>query len=248
MEGANIVPVMDMNRNNNYGDGFGWGGGMWFMWIFVIFALMGGGGFGWGNRGNALTQAEMQAGFNHQDEMNQIRGITYGLSDATYALNNTMQQGFNAAQRDLFGTQRDIMQTGYQLGSEIAQNRFAAQQCCCEQKQAVAALGCETNRNIDAVRYENARNTCEVVNAIKEDGEKTRALIVANQIQDLRDKLADRDRDLQTAKFDLSQQEQNRYLTTVLRPFPQPAYITTSPYQSQPNAICGCAGYAQQVA
>lgn len=28
MEGANIVPVMDMNRNNNYGDC--WGGGMWF--------------------------------------------------------------------------------------------------------------------------------------------------------------------------------------------------------------------------
>ena len=26
MEGANIVPVMDMNRNNNYGDC--WGGGM----------------------------------------------------------------------------------------------------------------------------------------------------------------------------------------------------------------------------
>ena len=37
MEGANIVPVMDMNRNNNYGDC--WGGGMWFMWIIVLFAL-----------------------------------------------------------------------------------------------------------------------------------------------------------------------------------------------------------------
>lgn len=41
MEGTNIVPVMDMNRNN-YGDC--WGGGMWFMWIIVLFALMG----GWG--------------------------------------------------------------------------------------------------------------------------------------------------------------------------------------------------------
>ena len=248
MEGANIVPVMDMNRNNGYGDC--WGGGMWFMWIIVLFAMMGGWGGNWNNRGNmgaeifangSMTRDQIADQFSMQDIKDGIRGVQNGLCDGFYAQNSTMLNGFN-------GTQRDIMQTGYQLGSEIAQNRFAAQQCCCEQKQAVAALGYETNRNIDAVRYENARNTCEVVNAIKEDGEKTRALIVANQIQDLRDKLADRDRDLQTAKFDLSQQEQNRYLTTVLRPFPQPAYITASPYQSQPNAICGCAGYAQQVA
>lgn len=52
--------------------------------MIAIFALMGGGGFGWGNRGNGLTQAEMQAGFNHQDEMGQIRGITYGLSNSTH--------------------------------------------------------------------------------------------------------------------------------------------------------------------
>jgi hypothetical protein len=47
-------------------DGTNWsenGCGMWFMWIIVIFALMGGGNFGWGNRGNALTQAEMQYPF-----------------------------------------------------------------------------------------------------------------------------------------------------------------------------------------
>ena len=50
MEGTNIVPVMDMNRNNGYGDC--WGGGMWFMWIIVLFALMGGWGGNWNNRGN----------------------------------------------------------------------------------------------------------------------------------------------------------------------------------------------------
>lgn len=42
MEGTGIVPVMDMNNRNGYGDGFGCMGGMWFMWIIVIFALMGG--------------------------------------------------------------------------------------------------------------------------------------------------------------------------------------------------------------
>ena len=51
------------------------------MRMIAILALMGGDGFGWGNRGSGLTQAEMQAGFNHQDEMGQICGVTYGLSD-----------------------------------------------------------------------------------------------------------------------------------------------------------------------
>lgn len=96
--------------------------------------------------------------------------------------------------------------------------------------------------NIDAVRYENARNTCDIVNAVKEDGEKTRAVLIANQIQDLRDKLADRDRDLQTANFQLSQQAQSAALIGTLRPYPQPAYITNSPYQSIAANVAGACG------
>lgn len=248
MEGANIVPVMDMNRNN-YGDGCGWGGGMWFMWIIVIFALMGGWGGNWNNRGNmgaeifangSMTRDQIADQFSMQDIKDGIRGVQNGLCDGFYAQNSTMLNGFN-------GVQRDIMQTGYQLGSEIAQNRFAAQQCCCEQKQAIASLGYETNRNIDAVRYENAQNTCAIVNAVKEDGEKTRAIMVANQIQDLRDKLADRDRDLQTANFQLSQQAQSANLIGTLRPYPQPAYITSSPYQSVAANVAGACGCAYNV-
>ena len=49
---------------------------------------------------------------------------------------------------------------------------------------------CEINRNIDALRFENSKNTCEIVNAIRTDGEATRALINANVMQDLRDKIA----------------------------------------------------------
>lgn len=243
MEGANIVPVMDMNRNN-YGDGCGWCGGMWFMWIIVIFALMGGWGGNWNNRGTgfdaaatfangAMTRDQIADQFSMQDIKDGVRGAQNGICDGFYAMNTTMLNGFN-------GIQRDVLTVGNNLGGEIAQNRFAAQQCCCEQKQAIATLGYETNRNIDAVRYENARNTCDVINAIKEDGEKTRAVMVANEMQNLRDRLADRDRDLQTANFQLSQQAQNATLIRTLRPFPVPAYTTTSPYQSA-NVGCGCA-------
>lgn len=212
MEGNGIQPVMPVT--GGYGDGFGCGGGMWFMWLIAIFALMGGGGFGFGNHGNGLTQAEMQAGFNHQDEMGQIRGISYGLADSTFSLNTTMLQG-------QAGLEKTVMQGNYSLGSQLAENRFAQQQCCCE-----------TNRNIDAVRAENYKNACEIKTAIHEEAERTRGLMMANQMQELRDKLADRDRALQSANFNLSQVVQNATIVGQLKPYPTPAYIVSSPYQS----------------
>ena len=233
--GAGVVPVMDMNRG--YGDCMGFGGG-WWAWILIIFVMMGGWGNGWNNRGNmgaeifangSMTRDQIADQFSMQDIKDGIRGVQNGLCDGFYAQNTTMLNGFN-------GVQRDLMQTGYQLGNQLAENRFAQQQCCCE-----------TNRNSDAVRYENAQNTCAIVNAVKEDGEKTRAIMVANQIQDLRDKLADRDRDLQTANFQLSQQAQSANLIGTLRPYPQPAYITSSPYQSVAANVAGACGCAYNV-
>jgi hypothetical protein len=121
------------------------------------------------------------------------------------------------------------MKDGFYMTREgIAENRFAAQQCCCE-----------TNRNIDAVRYENSKNTCEITNAIHAEGEATRALINNNTVQALRDKLADRDRDLMTANFQLSQQAQNAYLINEIRPCAKPAYITCSPYTTASFGGCG---------
>ena len=235
MENTSIVPVMDVNNNHGY-DCYG---GMWFLWIFVIIALMGGFGGNWGNRNGvdtfangSMTRDLVSNEFALNDIKNGIRGVQQGLCDGFYAQNTTMLNGFTGVQRDLCqgfsNTNQNLIQLGYQLGDAITQSRFAAQQCCCE-----------TNRNIDAVRAENYKNTCEVVNAINADGEKTRALLVANQIQDLRDKLADRDRDLMSANLQLGQLSQTNTLVNTLRPFPQPAYITCSPYQ-QANVSYGC--------
>ena len=229
--GAGVVPVMDINRGGyGYGDGFGCGGGMWFMWIFVIFALMGGGGFGgWGNRGleGALTRSDLTNGFDAQDIKNGIRGVQNGLCDGFYAQNTTMLQGFN-------GLGRDVLENRFALGAAIAENRFAAQNCCCE-----------TNRNIDAVRYENAQNTCAITSNATANTQKILdklCLMESNakdmQIADLREKLA-------VANLQVSQQVQNATLVNTLRPFPQPAYVTCSPYESARgfhnyNGGCGC--------
>ena len=89
---------------------------------------------------------------------------------------------------------------------------------------------CGTNRNIDGVRY-------DITSAIHAEGEATRALINATTMQELRDKVADKDRELLTANFQLSQQAQNAYLINEIRPCARPAYITCSPYTTA--SFCG---------
>ena len=217
MDGMTPADVAAVTRNNNgyYGDCYSMGGS--WLWVVILFALFGGGGFGWNRNGNGLTQIELQQGFDTQSILRKLDGIQNGLCDGFYAQNSTMLQGFN------------------HLGSAIAENRFAAQQCCCE-----------TNRNIDTVRYENAKNTCDIVRAIEKDGEATRALINSNTMQALRDKIVEKDQMLQTANFQLSQQAQTANLIEEIRPCARPAYITCSPYFAQNpynygyNYGCGC--------
>lgn len=181
--------------------------------IYLVWlAVLGGGGL-FGNRGNelqgAITRSDLFEGFNNQDINGQLRGITNGLSDGFYAVNSGLKDGF------------------YGLQGALAENRFAAQNCCCE-----------TNRNIDAVRYEGAQNTCAITNAIHAEGEATRALINSNVMQELRDKLEARDRDVLVRDFQLSQLAQTSSLIGELRPCAKPAYITCSPY-TPTNFGCG---------
>ena len=218
LSAADVAAVTDRRDGYGYGDCFGMGNGAW-IWVILIFAIFGFGGNGFGRNGNALTQAEMQQGFDTQSTLRKLDGITYGLSDGFYAMNTSMLQGQNQLARDL-------CQGFSATNASIAENRFASQQCCCE-----------TNRNIDAVRYENSKNTCDIINAINADGEKTRALMTANEIQALRDKLAD-------TRLELSQVNQNNTLITALQPVPKPAYTVMSPYMSNIYAYgsngCNC--------
>ena len=183
--------------------GFSSGNGAW--WLILLFLFWGFNGGGWGNRDNgALTRAEMQQGFDTQEITRKLDGINYGLCDGFYAQNTTMLNGFAG------------------ITTAVRDAQFAVQQCCCD-----------TNRNIDAVRYEAAQNTCKIENATHAEGEATRQLIQQNEIQTLRDRVAD----LQLAQ---SQCAQNAYLVNQLRPCAVPAYLTCSPYTSYNYNGCGC--------
>jgi hypothetical protein len=211
-EGLTAGDILALTKNNE--------NGMWdnpFIYL-VWLAVLGGGNGLFGNRSNdaavqgAITRSDLFEGFNNQDVNGQLRGIANGLCDGFYAINSGLKDGF-------YGTQAGMKDGFYGIQGALAENRFAAQNCCCE-----------TNRNIDAVRYEGAQNTCAITNAIHAEGEATRALINANTMQDLRDKLEARDRDVMVRDFQLSQLAQSANLVSELRPCAKPAYITCSPY------------------
>lgn len=173
-------------------NGWGGGGAWWIIILFLFMFGMGGGGWGWGNRGNdALTRAEMQQGFDTQEITRKLDGLSYGMCDGFYAQNTTMLNGFSG------------------VTAAVRDAQFAAQQCCCE-----------TNRNIDAVRYDAQKNTCDITTAIHAEGEATRALIQKNEMQNLRDRL--------------QQMELREAMCGVVR------YPMATTYTSGGNPFCGC--------
>ena len=179
--------------------------------IYLVWlAVLGGGGL-FGNRFGAGADPAVQGALTRSDLFEGFNN--QDVNGQLRGITNGICDGFYAINNSLkdgfYGTQADI------------------KDCCCT-----------TNRNIDAVRFEAAKNTCDITTAIHNEGEATRALINANTMQALRDKLADRDRDLMTANFQLSQQAQNAYLINEIRPCARPAYITCSPYTTA--SFCGC--------
>lgn len=181
------------------------GGDGSFMWIIFLFFLIGWGGNGFGGNGALgayATQADLQRGFDTNTIINKLDGITNGLSDGFYAVNTGMLQGFNG------------------IGSSIANLGYQIQTCCCE-----------TNRNIDAVRYEDAKNTSAIIQASNENTQKILDKMCANEINDLRDRLA-------LANNSLASQTLARQIVAEVRPCPVPAYQVANPYCN----YGGCAG------
>ena len=178
-------------------DGNEFGGG--WMWIIILFRfLFGIGGIGFGRNNDALTKAEMQQGFDTQEITRKLDGLSYGMCDGFYAQNTTMLNGFAG------------------VTAAVRDAQFAAQQCCCE-----------TNRNIDSVRYDAQKNTCDITTAIHAEGEATRALIQKNEMQSLRDRL--------------QQMELREAMCGVVR------YPMATTYTSGGNPFCGCGCCGQNV-
>ena len=148
--------LSDIKAAMDGGDGL-FGGGGGLLILVILFLFFFMGGRGGMAENGALTRAEMQQGFDTQEITRKLDGITNGLSDGFYSQNTTMLNGFAG------------------VTAAVKEAQFAAQNCCCE-----------TNRNIDGVRYDAQKNTCDIITAIHAEGEATRNMMQQAEIQALR--------------------------------------------------------------
>lgn len=119
--------------------------------------------------------------------------------------------------RDIFNTNQNVSNTACETQRDVLENRYTTQ------------LGLQ-NLQAQNMQAQMAQCCCDIKESILADGQATRQLIQDNTIQNLRDKLADRDRDLQTAYWQISQVSQTNNIIDAVRPTPKPAYMSCSPY------------------
>nr|DAG80718.1 MAG TPA: hypothetical protein [Caudoviricetes sp.] len=165
----------------------GFGGGAWWIIILFLFVFMGGGNL-WGNRQSDYGQYAMAAS---QQE------ILYGQQ--FQGLNSALQRISDGTCNSTYALNNAITGEGRNVQMQLAD-------CCCKTQTAIANLAAQTDRQ-----------TCAITTAIHAEGEQTRALMQADTIQQLRDKVSE----LQLGQ---SQCAQNAYLVNTLRPYPVPAY------------------------
>lgn len=219
----NNLSYADVAALQNGDDGMGvWNNPfVYLIWIYA-FRMFGGGLFG-DNGNGALTRAELNQDMNLNNVQRSIDNLAAAQCDCCCKTNTNILETGN-------GIQQNLLAGFAGVNAGIADARYAMDACCCT-----------TNRNIDSVKADNYQNTCAITNAIHAEGEATRALITDNTMQNLRDRLADKDRELLTANLFAAQEAQTQNLINSIKPCAIPAYLTCSPYTSLNNG-CGC-GY-----
>lgn len=247
---ADIAAVTGNNRNN---DGM-WGDGAWWIVILLIFGWgnNGWGGFGGNGNGTGYTDAAIQRGFDNQAVISKLDGLSNGLCDGFYAMNNSMLTGFN-------GINTNIMQTGYGIQQAInadtvanmqntnaiqsSLNNMSAQNasCCCEIQRQIERGFADTNYNMATQACETrqaiADSTRQVIDFLTQD--KIATLTAENN--DLR-RAASQDR--QSALLTTAMSAQTQQIINAVNPTAVPAYVVPNPnayaYGCGCNTGCGC--------
>lgn len=228
-----------VGKDSSNGGGFGFGGyGEW-IWIIVLFALWQNGG--WGNNGNGVgSNYALATDFATIER--KLDGVNNGLCDGFYAMNTGMLNGFAGVQQTLCqgfsGVERSVTDVGYSI-----------KDCCCQTQRAIDGV----NYNI-ATQFGNLNTTlCGLGrDIIDNQNANYRALhdeIVANKIEAKNERIAELQAQVSGLQLKASQEAQNAYLLSELKPCGKPAYIVPNPnccYQynvqgvGYANNSCGC--------
>ena len=253
MTPADIAAVCGNNRNDGYNNGGMFGNDWAWIVILLLFGWGGrgfggfGGGFGGGSCGApCATQADVRSAVDQQTLISKLDQQTYGLADSSYALNNTITNGFH-------GVDNAICNLGYNVQGGF--NALSAQlaQCCCDNRAAIADVkytiankGCDTRHTI----YNSTRDIIDNANA------NSRAILDFLT----QDKIATLTAENQSLKFAASQSAQNAFITAnqeaqtaelirrLGRDCPVPAYVVPNPNCCYNANVtfgngCGCGSY-----
>lgn len=239
--GLSAADVGAVLGNSNRG-GFGFGGdGAWWLIVLFLFALSGNGwgnGFGGGNAtpyviGNGIG-GDVQRGFDQQAVVNGIAGIgnsiNNGVSDILQTLNSNqaaMTAGVNTLAMSL-------------------------QNCCCENRAAVADLKYTVATEACADRTAVSNALRDVLTANTASTQRILDQLCQDKIDAKNEKIADLERQLTMANLAASQTAQTSRiladnanqtlaLEQYLNPTPVPAYVVQNPNCCQnTGSSCGC--------
>lgn len=230
MNGSNgIVPTVDLATNNTYpypvmygnsgfGNGFFGGDGIW---ALVLLALLFGGNNGWGGFGNngynnLATTDYISSEFTQRD-------INSGFQNT----NNLISSGFSDNATNICNLRSDVLTGNMGLQNSILDSKYASAIGDSNTQRDILLQTTQLENQLSTVALSNQAHIdsccCDIKSLIREDGDKTRALITENTIQDLRDRLT-------AAKDVISDQRTESNIINSLRPYPIPAYLTGSPY------------------
>lgn len=213
--GSYPYPVMPYAYGNGNSGFFGGDG----IWALVLLALLfnGNNGFGFGGGNgwnNVATTDYISSEFTQRD-------INNGFQNQS----NLISNGFSDNATNICNLRSDVLTGNMGLQNSILDSKYASAMGDANTQRDILLQTTQLENQLSQVALTNQAHIdnccCAIKSLIREDGDKTRALITSNTIQDLRDKLA-------TANNQLSDQN----VINAVLPRSVPAYITASPYQS----------------
>ena len=238
-----ISPITNGCNNNG---GFMNNDGLWAIILFALIFGYGrhgfGGGFG-GGYGNGGIGENYVLATDFATIERKLDGVNNGLCDGFYAQNTNMLNGFAGVQQTLcqgFSGVNATINSGFaNVNNAICTLGYQNQAGFNALSRELADCCCTTQRSIDSVKYENAKNTCDIIRAGQDNTRAILDYLTTEKISSLQSENAG-------LKAQISNDRQSRYIVDALSPkCPQPAYVVQPPQEvTFPTNCCGNVAYA----
>lgn len=163
---ADPMAMAAMMNNNNWNNS---------PWMYLIFlALFGGNGFGFGNRSNAIQDAEIQSQIqslrtqmSENQNSNLLMDAIKGNNTALQTLGANLNCDFNQLQSAVCAVRSAIEQVGGQVGYSAERVINAANLGDLNIVQQLKDCCCQTQQNIVKMGYESQLGQKDIVNTIQ---------------------------------------------------------------------------------